>query len=78
MGSTPVCTRWPAALRRVGRRWLLGLLCLGTLSGGRATGLGHPAFFANEASVGNGVYYLQLPSGGVFGYYSYLSDPNYL
>ena len=57
---------------------MLCLVCLGTLSGGAATGSGHPAFFANEVLVNNGVYYLVLPGGGVFGYYSYLSDPSYL
>ncbi|MDB5069485.1 MAG: hypothetical protein JWM87_596, partial [Candidatus Eremiobacteraeota bacterium] len=38
----------------------------------------HPAFFAGEAALSNGVYYLALPNGTPFGYYSYLSDPNYV
>ena len=42
------------------------------------TNSAHPAFFNGEASVGNGVYYLQLFNGAVFGYYSYLTDPSYL
>jgi hypothetical protein len=36
------------------------------------------AFFNGEASLGNGVYYLALPNGNVFGYYSYLTDPHYI
>ena len=42
------------------------------------TNSAHPAFFNGEAAVGGGVYYLQLFNGTVFGYYSYLTDPNYL
>jgi len=38
----------------------------------------HPAFFAGETALSNGVYYLALPNGNVFGYYSYLTDPNYI
>ena len=38
----------------------------------------HPAFFNGEVSVGNGVDYLQLPDGNIFGYYSYLTDSNYI
>jgi len=38
----------------------------------------HPAFFAGEAALSNGVYYLALPNGNVFGYYSYLTDPRYI
>ena len=38
----------------------------------------HPPFFAGEASLGSGAYYLAFPNGNVFGYYSYLSDPNYI
>ncbi len=37
-----------------------------------------PPFFSGEVSVGNGVYYLQLPGGTPFGYYSYLADPRYI
>ena len=47
-------------------------------SSGRRTMAGHPAFFAGEASLGNGAYYLALPNGNPFGYYSYLSDPSYI
>ena len=36
------------------------------------------AFFAGAASLGKGVYYLGFPNGNYFGYYAYLSDPNYL
>jgi uncharacterized repeat protein (TIGR01451 family) len=35
---------------------------------------GHPAFFAGEDALGNGVYYLQLPGGNPFGYYTYLAN----
>ena len=38
----------------------------------------NPAFFAGQASLGSGVYYLSFSSGNYFGYYSYLSDPNYI
>ena len=38
----------------------------------------HAAFFAGEAPLANGVYYLQLPNGNAFGYYAYLADPNYI
>ena len=34
-----------------------------------------PGFFAGEASLGSGVYYLSFPGGNVFGYYGFLSDP---
>lgn len=37
-----------------------------------------PDFFAGEAALSNGVYYLSFPSGQYFGYYSYLSDPHYV
>ena len=37
-----------------------------------------PSFFAGQTLLGSGVYYLAFPNGNVFGYYSYLSDPNYL
>lgn len=38
----------------------------------------HASFFAGEAALSNGVYYLQFASGNPFGYYSYLSDPHYI
>jgi uncharacterized repeat protein (TIGR01451 family) len=38
------------------------------------TQTGHPAFFAGEDALANGVYYLQFPNGTVFGYYGYLSS----
>ncbi len=39
----------------------------------------HPAFFAGENLLNNGVYYLAFPaSGNVFGYYAYLSTPGFL
>src|ERR1022692_4921911 len=40
--------------------------------------LDHPAFFTGEVALSNGVYYLQLPNGNLFGYYSYLSDQDYI
>jgi hypothetical protein len=33
----------------------------------------HPAFFAGEVALSNGVYYLAFPDGKLFGYYVYLS-----
>ena len=36
------------------------------------------AFFAGAVPLSNGVYYLTLPGGNIFGYYSYLPDPNYI
>ncbi|MBE7159444.1 MAG: hypothetical protein INR62_13610 [Rhodospirillales bacterium] len=38
----------------------------------------HPSFFAGTATLDHGVYYLAFPNGNVFGYFSFLSDPNYL
>ena len=38
----------------------------------------HSGFFAGESALSNGVYYLALPNGNAFGYYSYLPDPNYI
>ena len=38
----------------------------------------HSAFFADEVPVGGGADYLQFPSGNYFGYYSFLSDPNFI
>ncbi len=38
----------------------------------------HLAFFTGETALGNGVYYLAFPNGNYFGYYSYLSDSNYI
>ncbi len=35
----------------------------------------HPAFFAGEASLGSGVYYLQFQNGNLFGYYNYQAFP---
>jgi uncharacterized repeat protein (TIGR03803 family) len=37
-----------------------------------------PAFFDGQMAVGNGVYYLPFPNGNYFGYYSFLSDANYI
>ena len=40
---------------------------------------GHPDFFDGEVALSNGVYYLAFPANGnVFGYYAFLSDPNYI
>jgi hypothetical protein len=44
----------------------------------RTSSGGHPAFFDGEVALANGVYYLALPNGNVFGYYSYLSTPNWI
>jgi hypothetical protein len=38
----------------------------------------HPAFFEREIALGGGWYYLQFPNGTPFGYYSYLSDQNFI
>ena len=38
----------------------------------------HPAFFDGEVSVGNAVNYLTFADGTPFGYYSYLTDQNYI
>jgi streptogramin lyase len=43
-----------------------------------SSSVGHPAFFAGEAALSNGVYYLQFANGSIFGYYSYLPDPHYI
>ena len=60
----------------------------GTTSAGGTNGAGtvfklsvtaaSSTFFAGEVPVGGGVYFLDLPTGNPFGYYSYLSDPRYL
>ena len=36
------------------------------------------SFFTGEVALGNGVYYLAFPNGNYFGYYSFLTDPNYI
>lgn len=38
----------------------------------------HPTFFTGEVALSNGVYYLALPNGNVFGYYSYLQNQSYI
>ncbi len=38
----------------------------------------HPAFFNAEQVLSDGVYYLAFPSYTPFGYYSYLTDQNYI
>ncbi len=38
----------------------------------------HPAFFAYQAPLGDGLYYLSFASGNAFGYYTFQTDPNYL
>ncbi|MBE7212737.1 MAG: hypothetical protein INR65_17125 [Gluconacetobacter diazotrophicus] len=51
----------------------------GTVVAFSADGAGAtPSFFDGQVSLGNGVYYLVFPNGNLFGYYSFLSDPNYL
>jgi YVTN family beta-propeller protein len=47
-------------------------------AGTRVFDTGAAAFFMGEIPLGNGVYYLQLPNGNVFGYYSYLSNPRWI
>ena len=58
----------------------------GTTTAGGDNGLGtfyklkaspQPAFFAGESLLTNEVYYLTLPNGNLFGYYSFLDDPHY-
>ena len=58
----------------------------GTTSAGGASDYGtvfeltaHPAFFVGEIALGSGVYYLTFPNNGnLFGYYSFLTDPDYI
>ena len=38
----------------------------------------HPAFFTGQAPLTDGVDYLSFPNGNYFGYYAFLSDPDYL
>ena len=38
----------------------------------------YPAFFDGQSALSGGVYYLAFPNGNYFGYYSFLTDPNYL
>ena len=38
----------------------------------------HPAFFTGEIALSNGWYYLQFANGTPFGYYSYLTDQNFI
>ena len=38
----------------------------------------HPTFFNGEVPLSDGVYFLQFPGGGLFGYYTYLSDPRFI
>jgi hypothetical protein len=38
----------------------------------------HLAFFTGEIALGGGWYYLQFANGTPFGYYSYLSDQNFI
>ena len=44
----------------------------------RITEAGHLSFFTGEVALSNGVDYLAFANGGYFGYYSFLSNPNYL
>ena len=46
--------------------------------GGTPVTPAHPPFFTGETMLSGGVYYLQFATGNPFGYYSYLSDPNYI
>ena len=38
----------------------------------------HPSFFTGETALGGGWFYLQFANGTPFGYYSYLSDQNFI
>ena len=38
----------------------------------------YPAFFDGQMPLSDGVYYLALPNGNYFGYYTFLPDANYL
>ncbi len=38
----------------------------------------HPAFFSGQTPLCDGVDYLAFRSGNLFGYYTFLSDPDYL
>jgi len=40
--------------------------------------IGHLPFFNGETALGGGFYYLQFANGTPFGYYSYLSDQNFI
>lgn len=44
----------------------------------RITAPGHLSFFAGAKALSSGVDYLSFTSGKYFGYYTFLSDPNYL
>ena len=44
----------------------------------RITAPGHLSFFAGQSPLTNGVDYLAFANGRYFGYYGFLSDPNYL
>ena len=42
------------------------------------TVISRPAFFTGQVPLGNGVYYLVLPDGTPFGYYSFLNHSDYI
>ncbi len=44
----------------------------------RITPAGHLSFFTGAAALSDGVDYLAFASGDYFGYYTFLSDPNYI
>jgi len=48
------------------------------IDGLQATVGTHPAFFNGETALGGGFYYLQFANGTLFGYYSYLSNQNFI
>ncbi len=73
-GQGSVYTFTPAGVRTT---FATGLAApLGIAVTGAASPL--PTFFSDEVALANGVYYLAFPNGNYFGYYSFLSDPNYL
>ena len=37
-----------------------------------------PSFFTGEHSLSNNVFYLDFPDGNFFGYYTFLTDPNFI
>ena len=44
----------------------------------KLTVMSHPAFFAGQVPLVNGVEYLAFPNGNFFGYYAFLDDPRFL
>jgi hypothetical protein len=68
----------PSSLAAPPRPDFLGTAPASPSSALRRTQGVHAAFFNGETPLTNGVYYLQLPNGNIFGYYSYLTDTHYI